>query len=155
MPSFRQHPLTWLFLIATACVDAVALATDHESAWANALVLGQLLAVSGWLVVGKSHRLARAGVTVAAVGLLTAPDFFVGRRRGDMYADLVWPHVQGLLITTSAATAALTWAWLALAQSGGRGRARSAAALAVSTGRDLWMDDRRGNCGGRRAAGRV
>ena len=44
MPTFRQRPLTWLFLIATLCLDLVAVAgaANHESEWFGALALGQI-----------------------------------------------------------------------------------------------------------------
>jgi hypothetical protein len=121
MPSFRQRPLTWLFLIATASLDAAALATDNESGFANALALGQLFIASGWLVVGRSHRLIRAAVFVSAIGLLTAPDYVIPRLRGRFYIDLVWPHLLGMLIAMGLAAAAAAWWWLAMARLTSRG----------------------------------
>lgn len=111
MHTLRARPLTWLFFAATACLDAIALATDNESPFANALALGQLFIAAGWLVLGRSHRLARAAVFVAAIGLITFPDFIIPRVRGGFYADLVWPHVLGMLIAMGVATVATTFWW--------------------------------------------
>ena len=116
MHFFRTRPLTWLFFAATSCLDAIALATDNESDFANSLALGQLFIASGWLVLGRSHRLIRAAVFVSTVGFLTAPDFVIPRLRGGFYADLVWPHILGMLIAMGLATAAATLLWLVIAR---------------------------------------
>ena len=116
MKSFRQRPLTWLFWIATACLDVAALATTHEATLPNAIALGQLFVASGWLIIGRAHRLVRAGIFVATLWALTLPDFIVPRLRGGHYADLVWPHVSATYIAMAVATAAWTWCWLAMAR---------------------------------------
>jgi hypothetical protein len=116
LKSFSQRPLTWLFWIAAACLDAVAVFTDHEASFANALVLGQTFVASGWLVLGKAHRLARAGVLIATLGALSLPDFIVPRLRGGFYRDLVWPHVLAMLVSLATATATMSWIWWSLAK---------------------------------------
>jgi hypothetical protein len=121
MPSFRERPLTWLFFIATLCLDAVALSTDNESTFANALAIGQLFVVSGWLVLGCGHRLARAAAFVAAIGVLTAPDYIIPRLHTSFYVDLVWPAVLALLIAMGVATVVNTAIWLGLARLTSRG----------------------------------
>ncbi len=125
MPSFRERPLTWLFWIAAACLDVAALATDHEADFPNALVLGQLFVASGWLIVGRVHRLARAGVLVTTIALLTMPDFIVPRLRGGHYGDLVWPHIAALYMAMSASTALWTWLWLTIARGTSSGARRT------------------------------
>ncbi len=114
VPTFYQRPLTWLFWIAALCLDAVALSIDHEGSFATSLALGQLFVVSGWLVLGKSHPLARATWFVVAIAVLIAPDFVIPRLRSGFYRDLVWPHVLGELIAASVFTALAVGGWLAL-----------------------------------------
>ena len=121
MPSFRERPLTWLFLIATLCLDAVALSTDNESTFANALAIGQLFVVSGWLVLGRGHRLARAAAFIGAIGVLTAPDYVIPRLHTSFYVDLVWPAILALLIAMGVATVVNTAIWLSLARLTSRG----------------------------------
>ncbi|HEX6960704.1 MAG TPA: hypothetical protein VF175_02470, partial [Lacipirellula sp.] len=78
MQSFRQRPLVWLFLIATACVDLI-LATHSKSEQHDALegpllgvFIGQIWLAGAWLVLGEAHRLARgAGFVLAMLGLTT------------------------------------------------------------------------------------
>ncbi len=120
MPAFRQQPLTWLFFLATACLDAVALTADNESSFANVLVLGQLFIASGWLVLGRSHRLARAAVFLATIGALTLPDYAIARLRHRQDVDL-WPHVLAVLILVGLATAGATLCWLAMSRLLSRG----------------------------------
>jgi len=65
---FRDRPLTWLFVIATVCVDVVGqLLFDSIQFW---LAFGQLSAVAIWLVMGKVHRLARFGVFLAVISFV-------------------------------------------------------------------------------------
>lgn len=122
MPSFRERPLTWLFLIATLCLDAVALSTDNESHFANGLALGQLFVVSGWLVLGRAHRVARAALFICVIGLLTAPDYIIPRLKSNFYVDLTWPVILALLIAMGVSTVANTALWLGLARLGFRGK---------------------------------
>ena len=121
MPAFRQQPLTWLFFIATACLDAIALATNNESVFADSLVLGQLFIASGWLVLGRSHRLVRAAIFVTAIGMLTTPDYVIARLRSRHYVDLLWPHVLAVLMLLGLATVMATLWWLAMARLTSRG----------------------------------
>jgi hypothetical protein len=114
VPTFYQRPLTWLFWIAALCLDAVALSIDYEGRFASALGLGQLLVVSGWLVLGKSHLLARAAWFVIAIALLVAPDYAISRWRSPLHQDVVWPHVLALMIAAGAFAALATGGWAAL-----------------------------------------
>ena len=114
MPTFYQRPLTWLFCIAAICLDVVALSINHEGSFATSLALGQLFVVSGWLVLGQSHPLARATWFIVAIAVLLAPDFVIPRLRSGFYRDLVWPHVLGELIAAGLFTAVATGGWLAL-----------------------------------------
>lgn len=121
MPSFRERPLTWLFLIATLCLDAMALSTNNESHFANGLALGQLFVASGWLVLGRAHRLARAAVFICVIGLLTAPDYIIPRLKSNFYVDLTWPVILALLIAMGVSTVANAALWLGLARLTSRG----------------------------------
>lgn len=114
MPNFYQRPLTWLFWIAALCLDAVALSIDYEGRLASALVLGQLFVVSGWLAVGRSPLVIRAACLVAAVALITAPDYVIPRWRSDMHRDVVWPHVLAMTMVGAVISAAATASWAAL-----------------------------------------
>ena len=114
MPNFYQRPLTWLFWIAVICLDAVALSIDYEGPFASALVLGQLFVVSGWLAVGRSPLVMRAACLVAAIALITAPDYVIPRWRSEMHRDVVWPHVLALTMVGAAITAMATASWAAV-----------------------------------------
>jgi hypothetical protein len=114
VPNFYQRPLTWLFWIAALSLDAVALSIDYEGRLASALVLGQLFVVSGWLAVGRSPLVIRAACLVAAVALITAPDYVIPRWRSDMHRDVVWPHVLAMTMVGAAITAMATASWAAL-----------------------------------------
>lgn len=77
MPTFGQRPLSWLFVIATVCVD-ITLATSGSDPFDSLLAraalgfwIGQMFVLGGWLALGDPHRLLRAGVYVAAVLALT------------------------------------------------------------------------------------
>lgn len=108
MDSFRRRPITWLFLIATACVDAVFFSLDHQLPGVGFFVLGQTLVAGGWLVLGNAHRLARAGVFVATILLLASPDFYYGNRAGE------WNYVLGTLAACGTLTAIAAWGWSSL-----------------------------------------
>jgi hypothetical protein len=114
VPTLYQRPLTWLFWIAAICLDAVALSIDYEGRFASALVLGQLFVVSGWLAVGRSPLVVRAACLVAAIALITAPDYVIPRWRSEMHQDVVWPHVLALTMVGAAITAVATAIWAAL-----------------------------------------
>lgn len=77
MYAFRQRPLTWLFLIATVCVDALLtivrpsmLPRNSEHIYVG-LMLGQFWIAGAWLIVGSAHRLARGAAFMLTVLLLT------------------------------------------------------------------------------------
>jgi hypothetical protein len=77
--SFRNRPLTWLFIIATACLDLVAIAhlINHESEWFGAIAVGQMCLTGSLLAAGQAHRLLRAGLFLGVPILLTVPDYYV------------------------------------------------------------------------------
>jgi len=72
---FRERPLTWLFVLATVCVDMLAigpLPVDSllgESLWG--LYLGQVAVLGCWLVLGTRHRLERGALFVVGQVVLT------------------------------------------------------------------------------------
>jgi hypothetical protein len=109
MDGFRRRPLTWLFLIATACVDLAAVATGHETAWFATLVVGQVMVAGGWLALGRAHRLARVGVFMGVMLALAAPDFFLAG-----VDDPEWRYVLGTLLVIGVATAVSAGALLLL-----------------------------------------
>jgi hypothetical protein len=104
MHSFHQRPLTWLLLIALACLNAVAIATDYQMNWYADLLAAQVLIVGGWLALGRAHRLARAGVFVAVIVASATPDYLMG-----VQAHGSWRYVLGSIIYMSSATAASCW----------------------------------------------
>jgi hypothetical protein len=81
MNVFRDYPLTWLFIVATVCVDLVVLFTTD---WGSALLEdsglrfylynfglpAQFSTLAVWGVMGKTHRLSRAAWIALAFGSL-------------------------------------------------------------------------------------
>ena len=79
----RNYPLTWLFIIATVCVDAAVLLS---AAWGSVLtddsglrfyvwnyaLPAQFSCLAVWAIYGKTHRLAKAAWVTLACGLLLA-----------------------------------------------------------------------------------
>jgi hypothetical protein len=116
MPAFRQRPLSWLFLIATACLDVLAVGTNHEAPWVDGVVLGQIIVVSAWLVLGRSHRLARAAVFVAAIALVASPEILRGHVRGAAFQAFVRSFVLGSTIAIALVTSALVAFWHGVAR---------------------------------------
>ena len=74
MPAFRDRPWTWLFLLLTlgvnmqALIDDTDFTGDHDSVifWQSAVILGQMIVVGAWSVLGSAQRLIRAIVFVGA-----------------------------------------------------------------------------------------
>lgn len=79
----RNYPLTWLFIIATVCVDAAVLLTSAAGsvlrddtgmrfyAW-NYVLPAQFSCLAVWAVYGTSQRLVKATWVTLACGLLLA-----------------------------------------------------------------------------------
>jgi hypothetical protein len=115
MPSFRQRPLSWLFLIATICVDLVAVTVDdEEELWILAMLFGQSFVVGGWLALGQSHRLLRGGGFVAgvlALALLAAVGFFEPLI---FTFQTAWAQSIGAVAILAGAAAVMSWGWDAL-----------------------------------------
>lgn len=69
MPSFRDQPSTWLFVVASV-VGVLALGEMRlRGAWyltPIGIALGQIFVLAAWGVCGSSHRLLRGGTLVAA-----------------------------------------------------------------------------------------
>ncbi len=70
---FRERPLTWLFIVATICVD-LAISLDSRDAFASewqwGLCLGQSAVLGSWLALGTRHRLERGALFVVGQLLL-------------------------------------------------------------------------------------
>lgn len=72
---FRDRPLTWLFIVATVCLNFVF--TGYGSGdivprvIGTGFFLGQSLSLGSWLAVGSRHRLERGAVFVVGHVLLT------------------------------------------------------------------------------------
>jgi hypothetical protein len=96
MPTFWQRPLTWLFLMATACLDAVALKRFWMSDFSDLLLMGQAIVVGAWLALSSAHRLARAGVALGLVLALSAHDFARERWMGSVVGE--WQQVLGVYL---------------------------------------------------------
>ncbi len=78
-PMFRNRPLTWLFFIATLCVDlAMVVPRFHSPGMGGVSMVfmfgipAQLSLVAIWGAIGRSHRLARGAVVTFAIFLATA-----------------------------------------------------------------------------------
>jgi hypothetical protein len=78
MYAFRQRPLTWLFAIATLCVDAMIIFLSFQPRGAlfngatAGLLMGQCWALGAWLVLGHAHRLVRGIIVVLSVAAINA-----------------------------------------------------------------------------------
>lgn len=72
---FRERPLTWLFVVATICVDLVLFAGDWSNlkvaVWNIGLLLGQSAALGIWAAVSERHRLERGALFVVGQIALT------------------------------------------------------------------------------------
>jgi hypothetical protein len=120
MSSFRQRPLTWLFIIATACLDLVAIAhlVNHEADWFGAIAVGQLCLVGALLPVGRAHRLLRAILFLSVPILLSVPDY----RTTDLTTEAgeiiqiegVAPYVLGISFVITALVSFFSFAFMAL-----------------------------------------
>lgn len=110
MPTFRERPLTWLFVVATVCVDLAAWgAGQYESRWFNILLLSQITCLGVWAALGQSHRLARAAVVVAAVLALALPDYWTSAFLPQVHSAVL---TQIALSTALVAIAAFVWSLL-------------------------------------------
>lgn len=84
---FRERPLTWLFVIATICVDAMIVMNWEDpiaNDWRWGLGLGQSAVLGYWLIAGTGHRLERAAMFVTGLLAITSV--------------LVWPFQSGGLL---------------------------------------------------------
>jgi len=127
MLAFRQRPLTWLFFVALACLNVVALAGNFESNWYSDLIVAQVFVAAGWLALGRAQRLARAGALVAVLLASVLPDYF-----WDPPSSNVWRYMLGSLIVLAAATTASCWGWMFAARAISRRRASLAEACRFS-----------------------
>ena len=72
---FCDRPLTWLFVVATICVDLIAIGPQNLSSsfglfqWG--IYLGQAAVLGCWLSVGARHRLERGALFVVGQLVLT------------------------------------------------------------------------------------
>jgi hypothetical protein len=64
MPSFRDRPLSWLFIAATVCLDILLVVKDRPESWTGAFLQGQLSVVSAWAAIGAAHPLIRGAALV-------------------------------------------------------------------------------------------
>jgi len=109
MPAFRDYPITWLFWIATACLDILAIRglANRESGWFSAVAIGQMWIAGGWLAVGASHRLIRAAFFLLAPITLALADYM--NPSGGMFAtQVVWREVLGASLFVTDVAAATT-----------------------------------------------
>lgn len=107
MPTFRQRPLTWLFVIATIVVDVAAWAQGrYEAEWVQGLILGQLMALGGWLALGRTHPLLRVTAAIVAIVATIAPDLMAAR-----FIPMVVSYALTQSIVIAAATAVFSLVW--------------------------------------------
>lgn len=70
MRTVRQRPLTTTFIAASALLTLILPARGSGAEWLMALMVGQFLALGGWLALGRTHRLVRGAVClIVATGL--------------------------------------------------------------------------------------
>jgi hypothetical protein len=111
MYAFHQRPLTWLFFIALACLNVLAISTNFQLDWYADLLAGQVMIAGGWLALGHAHRLARAGVFAAVVVAAASPDYLLRPTDSNM-----WRYVLGSLMTLGVVTAASSGCWLLISR---------------------------------------
>src|SRR5688572_29403581 len=109
MPHFRDRPLTWLFIIATACVDALAIAgeVNGTSGWFSAAAAGQMWIAGGWFAIGTAHRFLRATLFLLTPIVLSLPDY-LHPPDGGFFTVIVWREVLGASLFVTDLSAALT-----------------------------------------------
>lgn len=110
MPPFRDWPVCWLFLLATATADVAMLSGSTDTPWRIGLVVGQMLLLGLWVVYSPTHRLLRGAFFVAGLGGLSwlavvVIEPFFWQRWSVMIG--VTAAIQG---TVAAAGAATAWA---------------------------------------------
>jgi hypothetical protein len=96
-------------LIALACLNVLAVATNFKLDWYADLLAAQVFIAGCWLALGRAHRLARAGVFVGVILASTAPDFVFGN---PVFSP--WRFVLGSLIYLACAAAVSGWIFLLL-----------------------------------------
>ncbi|HMO83923.1 MAG TPA: hypothetical protein PKC18_03280, partial [Lacipirellulaceae bacterium] len=111
MTPHAHRPLIWLFWIAAACWNGVALLVNQESAWFDAVAGGQVAVASAWLALGHHRWLTRAAWVAAALAASIAPDFL--RSHGNAFFPL-WRYLLGTYLLLACGTAATMrlWTWL-------------------------------------------
>ena len=114
----RRHPLTVLLVVATVCVDAVALVIQAETERAGlllrALITSQLSLLAWWVTVPGDYRLLRWGGLLMAVaygGALvdSEPQYdplFTGN-----FTVYQWQADMPALAIHAAAVVGLSWLW--------------------------------------------
>jgi hypothetical protein len=125
MLSFRKRPLTWLFIIATACLDLVAIAhlVNLESDWFGAIAVGQMCLAGSLLAAGQAHRLLRAALFLGVPILLTVPDYlstgeFIGEVSPEVAREItivsVAPNVLAISLVITAMASFFSFVLIAL-----------------------------------------
>jgi hypothetical protein len=125
MYGFRNRPLTWLFIIATACLDLVAVAhvVNYESNWFSAIAVGQMCLVGSLLAAGPAHRLLRAALFLGVPILLTVPDYlstseFIGEVPAEVALEIsivsTAPSVLAISLVITAMAAFFSFVLIAL-----------------------------------------
>jgi hypothetical protein len=112
MSRFRDRPLTWLFILATACLELLAIASlvDDESDWFGAIAVGQMCLVGALLAAGQAHRLLRAALFLGVPLLVTIPDYLAKRQPPTNVAS----YVLGMSLVLSAMAAFFSFATIAV-----------------------------------------
>ncbi|MAT73022.1 MAG: hypothetical protein CMJ58_26360 [Planctomycetaceae bacterium] len=110
MPTFRERPVTWLFVAASAAVAAVAAvfgaSTHGHSSTVHhilaGIIVGEVFFAGAYLSVGTMHRLARAGTFIVAVCVFTSTIQLIVNGQIDSGE---WPRVLAAVAMTAIAAA--------------------------------------------------
>jgi hypothetical protein len=129
MPSFRDHSLTWLFIIAAACVGAVDLTRGRREVTLALLLSGFVYIAGAWGAVGRAHRLIRGAAVVGAPFAATLPFYMIASPPDELGAVLA---VTTIVSLASFGVAAITTLLVRPFNSPSRSRSRSRWQISLS-----------------------
>jgi hypothetical protein len=93
-----ERPLTWLFWIATVCADGLGTLKHPDADWFGLLMIAQVYVVCGWAAVSHGHRLARAGIALAATLVVSLLRYYSQRSAGEAQVFLAACLTLGALV---------------------------------------------------------
>jgi hypothetical protein len=107
MKRFALQPFAWGLVAATVLADAAISFAEVDEAIFVSLAFGQAMALGGWLVLGRGHRLLRgAGFVPATVAVTALTAYWYSRTTGDWgFGDAFGETLTVIAPLTGASTA--------------------------------------------------